>query len=189
MRKGAGKEAAISGIKIDKKILIYAIAAIAILAIIIWMFYSPKLYSSSGSAELNTGSFEYAGYDIQNESLIKANCAAIRVYHCEVFGEIFGPECPFRPVDIKYKLIGISADDLVCEASEVSVTKVTQLGTSEFTKTAEEGIWALTYKMDIRKANEIDICCKPAESSEGTAVANASSICLPTMQVNAVCMS
>lgn len=130
----------------------------------------------TGQVTNEPAKFEYKSYSLINADQIKKECPYIRVGRCDAIGGEFGVGCWMRGVEILYEVIGIETKDMKCAAT---INKLPSTEEQIFIATSEPNIYKLTYKVDVRKNNEIVVCCEKVSSSE--------KLCSPKMDVTGVC--
>lgn len=158
--------------------VVFIIALVAILVVIAFVYFSSQKSSSDSLEEqFSISSLAYIGYDIQNESVLKAKCAYIRVGRCNEAGLSggFGESCWFRDVLLKYSTT-TSLSSVLC--SGYIENKI--IGASSFLNlAADPKIKTLTFKLDIRKDNALTVCCKKDNSAE--------QVCMAETSIKAIC--
>jgi hypothetical protein len=157
----------------DKKrrIVLIAVGIIILIAIIVLIFFSKK--SEMGEKDVNEITFEYINYSIMNELFLKENCPAINVGRCDTFGGEFGVNCYTRQVNLFFDIKGISYEDITCGVNDA----YKDFGEHNFEK--EDSLIYLPVKVDIRKFNELSVCCSLEGSTE--------EVCFDSIGINAVC--
>jgi hypothetical protein len=157
--------------KQDKKVLIgIGVGAIVLLVILI-MFTSDDF--SIGDKDISEATLNYVSYEVIDESLLKENCPAVNVGRCDVFGGEIGANCFTREVDLFFNVEGISYQDITCNVKD----RYKDLGQFSFVK--KDSMKYLPIKVDIRKYNEVTVCCKSIE--------NPTEICTDPIAIESVC--
>ncbi len=157
---------------------IFIIVLAAVLVIVAFIYFNGQKSSSDSSEEsFSASSLSYLGYNIQNESVLKAKCAYIRVGRCDEAGLSggFGESCWFRDVLLKYSATG-SPSEALCSGNIENKT----IGASSFSNLATDSkIKTLAFKLDIRKDNALTVCCKKDNSAE--------QVCMAETSIKAIC--
>lgn len=163
--------------KNTKLAIISAAAAIVILLAVLLITDKEILAPEEKVIELTADDFAYSGYFFENETYLKTKCPYIRVGRCDKLGGEFSQQCWFREVKLKYELKDADASysDIQCEAKN---KEGAVLGTETFSSKEE----TIGFETDIRKMNELTLCC----SAVGKGISS-NTLCLPSVKISAIC--